>query len=168
MAARKKRTTEHVIADMSLHYLAYLIAKAGFTFEATRADYGYDGFVITFDADGEVENGLVYVQLKATNKIRVHNASSSVLFGITRKDLDLWGSEQYPVYLVLFDAQAEVAYWLYLQKYLEANRITASAIKGKSLEVRIAKGRSLDLAAVGSWRSDKARALAKVGVVPHA
>jgi hypothetical protein len=168
MAARKRRTTEHVIAGMSLHHLAYLVVKAGFTLEATRADYGYDGAIITFDPNGEVENGLVYVQLKATNKIRVHNPSSSVLFRVTKKDLDLWGSEPFPVYLVLFDAQTELAYWLYLQKYLEANRIAVSAMKGKSLEVRIAMSQSLDLAAVGSWRSDKARVLGEIGRVPLA
>ncbi|WP_158258164.1 DUF4365 domain-containing protein [Rhodopila globiformis] len=117
MGARKKRTTEPVIADMSLHVLAYLVVKAGFTFEAMRADYGYDVLSSPLTPMGEVENGLVYVQLKATNRIRVHNPSAWVLFRITKTDLDLWGSEQCPVYLVLFDAQAEVAYWLYLQNY---------------------------------------------------
>jgi Domain of unknown function (DUF4365) len=91
-----------------------------------------------------------------------------VLLRVTKKDLDLWGSEPFPVYLVLFDAQAEAAYWLYLQQYLEANRIVVSAMTGKSLEVRVAMTQNLDLAAVETWRSDKARVLTEIGEVPHA
>ena len=33
-AERKRRSREHVIADMSSHHLGYLVAQSGFTFEA--------------------------------------------------------------------------------------------------------------------------------------
>lgn len=168
MAARKRRTREHIIADMSLHHLAYLVVKAGFTFESTRTDYGYDGTIVTFSPNGEVDNGIIYVQLKATDSIRIHGSSPSVLFRISKKDLDLWGSEPFPVYLVLFDAQMEIAYWLYLQNYIESNNITVRSIKSKSLEVRIAMNQSLSLASLEAWRVDKTRVLTEIGVVPHA
>jgi hypothetical protein len=52
----KRRTRAHVIADMSVHHLGYLIVRCGFTFEAVEADYGYNGFIFTYDNQGEIEN----------------------------------------------------------------------------------------------------------------
>jgi hypothetical protein len=66
---RKLRTREHVIADLSLHHLSGPVFRAGFTIEAHHMDYGIDAHIETFDADGAVENGLIFVQLKATDNI---------------------------------------------------------------------------------------------------
>jgi uncharacterized protein DUF4365 len=71
-AARKRRTRKHIIADMSFYCLGYLIVRCGFTFEANqRADYGYDGSVFTFDAQGQIENSYIFIQLKATDNIKM-------------------------------------------------------------------------------------------------
>jgi hypothetical protein len=51
MTTRKTRVRKHVIADMSLLHLAYIIASCTFTIEPTRADYGYDLSVFTTERD---------------------------------------------------------------------------------------------------------------------
>jgi hypothetical protein len=121
---RKKRTRKHVIADLSLHHVAYQVVKCGFTIEPTRSDYGYDGSIFTYDRRGEVENGAMFVQLKATDHIARYKRRTTFSFPIEKRDVDLWKDEPFPVYLILFDTAAEVAYWLYLQAYLETNGIT--------------------------------------------
>jgi hypothetical protein len=70
MTIRKSRVRKHVIADMSLPHLAYIIVSCMFTIEATRSDYGYDLSILTFDTAGQYENGNMFVQLKATDKLK--------------------------------------------------------------------------------------------------
>ena len=65
---------------------------------------------VTYGADGEVENGLIYVQLKATDKIGRRPKKHRVPFRVLKQDVDLWEDEPFPVYLVLFDAIAECAH----------------------------------------------------------
>jgi hypothetical protein len=42
MTKGKTRVREHVVADMSFHYLGYIIASAAFTLQTIQSDYGYD------------------------------------------------------------------------------------------------------------------------------
>lgn len=71
MADRKIRTREHVIAAMSVHHVAYIVAKAGYVLDVPIADYGFDGLITTFDSDGSIESGAISVQFKATDHLRV-------------------------------------------------------------------------------------------------
>ena len=166
MTIRKRRTRAHVIADMSLHHLCYVLAKAGFTAEAIRADYGYDLTVFTFDDDGTYENGNVFVQLKATERVRRDPATGSIGFRVKKRDLLTWEEEPFPVYLVLFDAAKELAYGLYLQRYLQSQGVSAGALAAASLEV-VFEPRVLDVMEVRSWRGEKAMILERLGAVRH-
>jgi hypothetical protein len=47
-AERKRRTREHVIADLSVHHVEGLALKCGYTVQRTIADYGYDLRLETF------------------------------------------------------------------------------------------------------------------------
>jgi hypothetical protein len=167
MTDRKRRVRKHVIADMSLHHVAYRIAKCGFTFEATKADYGYDGWMFTFDPNGEAENGNVFVQLKATDSIRNYKNTKDFSFRLTKKDLDLWQAEAFPVYLILFDAMAEIAYWLYLQNYLQAHGISSHNLVAQSVAVRIDATQIVDVNAIHGWQVAKANVLAGMGAISH-
>jgi hypothetical protein len=103
---RKSRTREHIIAELSLHHLSGLVLRAGFTIEAHHADYGIDAHIETFDADGAVENGLIFAQLKVTDNIEAYRLENADLsFPMEKRDLDYWAKEPYPAYLVLYDAQ---------------------------------------------------------------
>ena len=88
---RKRRTPEHVIADLSVNYLEYFVLKAGFTLEKFDADYGYDAELYTYNDNGEIENSPVYIQLKATNNIELYKLKSGdISFPIGKRDLELW------------------------------------------------------------------------------
>lgn len=164
---RKARTREHIIADMSVHYLAYRVVRCGYTFQPPEADYGYDGSIVTFDQDGQVENAMIFVQLKATDNLK-RSSDGKIKFSISKSDIDLWQDEPFPAYLVVFDATERKAYWLYLQQYFEANGIRAGNIKGKSLTLKIPAKRIVNLAAIRRWRRHKQTILRKLGAVDHA
>ena len=63
---RKQRVRGHVIADMSLYHLAYLVVKEGFTLETMQADYGFDGLMMTYDSNGYPDNGFISSRRKRT------------------------------------------------------------------------------------------------------
>ena len=166
-ADRKRRTREHVIADMSFHHLGYLVVQSGFTFEAVRAYYGYDGSIFTFDRSGRIENSYMFVQLKATDRIKLSSDRKRVLFRVSKKDISLWQDEIVPVYLVIFDARREKAYWTYFQKYIELKGIRASKMRTESITLEIDASRTVNGRAAAGWRRDKAAVLARLRQVTH-
>lgn len=167
-AKRKRRVRKHIIADLSLHYVAYPVVKCGFTIEPTSHDYGYDCSIVTYRNNGEVENGSIFVQLKATDQIERHRTKRGLRFSVSRKDINLWGGEPFPVYLVLFDAKNEKAYWIYFQKYLKENSIAASRISSSSLSVNIDRTSELVPNSPVVWRADKQKILDQMRRVDHA
>ena len=167
-ARRKKRTRAHIIADLSLHHVAYRIVKCGHTIEPIRSDYGYDGSIFTYNGRGEIENGNIFIQLKATDHIDRYRKRGAFSFPISKKDIDLWQREPFPVYLILFDTVSETAYWLYLQEYLQRNGMTAAKMVRNSLAVLINSAQIVDEKSVRAWRADKAKVLDKIGSISHA
>src|SRR5262245_42715056 len=104
-APRKRRTREHVIADLSLNFVERPALLCGFAMQRVIQDYGYDLLMFTFD-NGEVEPGLVWFQVKATDHLRVVRRRQAVAFGLEFRDLRLWLAEEEPVILVVYDVQA--------------------------------------------------------------
>ncbi len=64
---KKRRTREHVIADLSVNHVERQALLAGFAVQRIVRDYGIDLFIATYAASGEVENGEIRIQLKATD-----------------------------------------------------------------------------------------------------
>jgi len=153
---RKHRTREHIIADLSVNHLEYFVLKSGFTLEKFNADYGYDAELYTYEKMGEFENGLVYIQLKATDNIEIKQLRSGKLsFSIEKQHLEIWLHELMPVILVLFDAQKERAYWLYLQLYFEQHGLSIDSIQTDSFSIHFNKDNLVDLEAIIKWRDYK-------------
>jgi hypothetical protein len=100
-AARKKRTGEHMIADLSAHHVEGQILRRGFTAERVVHDYGVDVYRTTYNTLGEVENDFVLFQLKATDRLKRTSDSSAIVFPLARADLDWWLVETFPVILVV-------------------------------------------------------------------
>ena len=90
LANRKKRTREHIIADLSENHFERIALLKGFSVERTAHDYGYDIFLFSYDTNGEIENGYISVQLKATDSLTLINGNSKVSFPVDKKDLNLW------------------------------------------------------------------------------
>ena len=52
---RKRRTREHIIADLSMNYVERFVLESGHTMEELTNDYGSDLLMTTFDEDGYIE-----------------------------------------------------------------------------------------------------------------
>jgi hypothetical protein len=114
---RKRRTREHVLADLSANYVEKQALLCGYTAERVRLDYGIDMVVQTFNARGEVENSRLLFQLKATDRIRIVKGLNAVSCRIEKADLAHWLEEPFPVVLVLYEAKRDAGYWLYIQNH---------------------------------------------------
>lgn len=165
-AARKQRTREHIIADLSAHHVEGHILRCGFTAERVVHDYGVDLYMTTYNAQGEVENDFVLFQLKATDRLKRTSDNAAVALRLERADLDWWLVETFPVILVIYDAPADVAYWLYVQAHLE-NTKGASTSRGKSVTVHIPLTNVLTEDAINHFARAKAAVQAQTKGVRH-
>jgi hypothetical protein len=114
---RKRRTREHVLADLSANYVEKQALLCGYTVERVRLDYGIDLVVQTFNRRGEVETSRSLFQLKATDHLATSAGSNAVSCRIEQADLAHWLEEPFPVVLVLYDAKGDVGYGLYVQHH---------------------------------------------------
>lgn len=152
---RKRRTREHVIADLSVHHVEGPILRVGFTLVRVVQDYGLDLQMMTYNADGEAEPDWVAFQLKATDHLRRTADGSVVVFRVEAADLGRWREETFPVIFVVYDAQAEVAYWLYVQAHFQDERV-APRVAGKTVTLHIPTANVVDEAAVRRFAAAKA------------
>jgi hypothetical protein len=111
-----------VIADMSVNHLERFVLRCGWTVQRMTHDYGIDLMMETFNVFGEPENGRVLFQLKATEKLKVRDKRRAVAVRLDWRDVQAWRTELMPVILVLYDAQADEAYWLHVQPYFAGPR----------------------------------------------
>jgi len=165
---RKRRTRGHVIADLSTNHVERFALRCGYSIERVQHDYGADLGLLTYNPDGEVENGQVYVQLKATDRLDVLRNGQIIAFPVKRADLELWLREPMPYILVVYDAQADVAYWLYVQAYFERLQGFNLDRVGRTVTVHIPKANVLDESAIRRFARFKERMLEQAeGVVHH-
>jgi hypothetical protein len=146
--ARKRRTREHVIADLSVNFVERQVLLSGHTAERTRHDYGYDLMLTTYDTNGEPESGEVRLQIKATDSLPVLKGNGKVSWRIERSDLARWMNDPFPVILAVYDAQTETAYWLYVQRHFQAQSNFSLFTAGRTVTVHIPVTNVLDLAAI--------------------
>jgi hypothetical protein len=164
---RKRRTREHVIADLSANHVERCVLLCGHTTERTVHDYGVDLYMATYDDNGEAENGLVLFQLKATDRLKVARDGQAVVFRVERADLDWWLDEKMPVILVVYDAPADIAYWLYVQAHFARRRLRQRAKRGSTVTVHVPRANVLDVVAVRCIAGYKAAVLAQMKGITH-
>lgn len=124
---RKRRTREHVIADLGVNFVERQILLAGFVAERERFDYGIDLVMKTFDTTGVIDPGRVLIQVKATDHFAPNADNTAVPVRVDVGALKGWLLEQSPVILALYDAHAERAYWLYVQEYAQSRDLDTDA-----------------------------------------
>ena len=88
---RKRRTRQHVIADLSVHHVEGFILEEGHTVQRLGSDYGYDLILWTFDELGYIEPGAIYFQLKAMETLS--ESGSDYVFDVDIRDYNLWVRE---------------------------------------------------------------------------
>jgi hypothetical protein len=112
---RKRRTRQHVIADLAVHCVEGFILDEGHIAERKQFDYGYDLTMTTFDEQGYAEPELVFFQVKASERLK--EVGETFFQDIDLRDYHLWMRERTPVVLVLYDASRREAYWLDVRRY---------------------------------------------------
>ncbi len=134
---RKRRTREHIIADLSVNYVERFALRCGFAVERVWFDYGLDLAVLTYTPSGEAENGNFWVQLKATDELRLRRDRQAIMVRVERAHLLFWLNESFPVFLIVYDALREAAYWLYVQRDLGEGRVFRLRRTGSRISIHI-------------------------------
>jgi hypothetical protein len=148
---RKTRTREHVIADLAINHVERPILLRGFTLERVFHDYGFDLMLFAYNSVGEPEPGMIYLQVKGTEKATRVEGGQAVSFRLSRADLLTWLAEPMPVILCVYDVADNVAFWLYVQRYFEKQPDFNLFTAGKTVQVRIPITQVLDVGAVSQF-----------------
>ncbi|MBI1915007.1 MAG: DUF4365 domain-containing protein [Planctomycetes bacterium] len=165
---KKRRTREHVIADLSVNHVERHALLCGGSVERIEHDYGIDLLIATYDREGERENGEIRLQVKATDHPRLVSGGKSIAVRVDSKDFRHWLLEPMPVILVIYDAKADVAHWLYVQAYFESLRqIDLDKEKGR-LTIHIPRENVINPASFGKFAEFRDTILAQLRrVVRH-
>lgn len=155
---RKRRTREHVIANLSANSLERKVLECGYCFQRTWHDYGIDGEVLTFDERGEVESGFLLFQLKATDSLKTVEAGTHIPQRVLTADLKTWLFDLNPVILVVYDATADRAHWLDVQDHVREYKLSHTGLRSTTLHVPTHQ--LLTAAVIRVLRERKMRALA--------
>jgi hypothetical protein len=123
---RKRRTRAHIIEDLGFNHVERQVLLTGYTLERIIHDYGYDGHIQPFDDNGEVEGGLILLQLKSTDKLKLSEKDDSIRFDLSVRDLEFWLSSPNVMVLIVYDAQSNEAFFVELKDYFDENRSTLS------------------------------------------
>jgi Domain of unknown function (DUF4365) len=160
-STRKRRTREHIIAELSVNYVEKFVLQCGWTVQRFNPDYGLDLLMTTFNRRGEIENGDVRLQIKATDLIKVLTGGATIAVRLEWRDMVYWLNEPLPVILVVYDAKADRAWWLYLQESLRAEGRRTSTGAWAALTVTVPLDNVLDAKAVRRFRKFRDAALAR-------
>jgi hypothetical protein len=157
-ASKKRRTRQHVIADLAMNHIERIVLLCGHTLQRITHDYGLDAALTTYNAKGEVENGVVWLQLKATDHLQQQNDGRDFALRVQRKDLLYWLGEQYPVVVVLYDAADDRAFWLHVQGEFAGGKVFELARAGASMTCHLSAEGLLTRDAIQEVRRLKAQA----------
>lgn len=156
MIVRKRRTREHIIADLSVNFVERQALLCGHTVERVFHDYGYDLSLMTYDENGEPEPGDVLIQVKATDAIPLLKDSQTISWRLHRTDLARWLFEPAPVILIVYDAQTEAAYWLYVQQYFQQIEHFNLFSAGQTITAHLQRSQVVDGIAIRQFQDFKA------------
>jgi hypothetical protein len=112
----------------------------------------------TFNRRGESENGLIWMQVKATDHPGRLQAQNALAVRVERKHLLFWMGELFPVLVVLYDATQDRAYWLHVQEEFGGGKLFEAARAGARLTLRVPRAQVLDRDAMGEFRRRKLQA----------
>lgn len=116
----KIRTREHIIADLGVNHVERQVYLCGFTVERIIRDYGLDLILFTYTEAGELEDGGIFLQVKATEELTFLKRENCAAFRVARSDVRSWLSRITPVILAVHDISREQTFWIHVQAYFEA------------------------------------------------
>ncbi|MFL5339021.1 MAG: DUF4365 domain-containing protein [Gemmataceae bacterium] len=136
---RKRRTRAHIIADMRVNHVERFILVQGHTAQRVQFDYGYDLTITTHDEHGYVEPGRILFQVKAAEQLRLTADGQHYPYDIAVEDYNLWINESNPVFLILYDAGKDRAFWLYIQQFFQRHPVRKPRASAKFIRILIPK-----------------------------
>ncbi len=136
---KKRRTKDHVLADLSANHVERAVLECGWVFEPFRRDYSIDGHIRTFSLRGEVERGLIYVQIKARHRAN-WSKGGTIAVDVDPRDLRLWLQMEDPVLLVCFDGASARCWFVHVQSTMRAS----VPIRARSVRIHIPRPSVLD------------------------
>ena len=157
-AKHKRRTRAHVIGDLAVNHVERQVLLRGHTLQRITHDYGLDAILTTFNRRREAENGLVWMQVKATDHPDRLKEGEALAVRVERKHLLFWMGEAFPVILVVYDVARDRGHWLPVQDEFRGGKIFAAARSGARVTLRVPAAQILDGDAVGEFRRRKLRA----------
>jgi hypothetical protein len=158
---RKRRTRAHIIADLSVNHVEKRVLQCGWIVQRFSPDYGFDLMMTTFNRRGEIENGDVRLQIKATDSIKMIARRQAIAVRVEWRDRVYWLNEPLPVILVIYDATTDCAWWVYLNQALRAEG--RAGAKTAKLTISVPLANVLNTDAVRRFRKFRDSALASPG-----
>jgi uncharacterized protein DUF4365 len=133
----KRRTREHVIADLGECFVEWQVLQCGHVVERMHRDYGIDMELKVFNEGGQLESGDVLIQVKATESLALRSGQTAFSVRVERANLVDWVYELQPVVLIAFDARKKRGYWVCIQEIFGDPTLLNFFGFGKSVSVRI-------------------------------
>ena len=164
---KKRRVRSHIIADLSVNHVERHALLCGYAVDRVAEDYGIDLILWTFASDGEIEEGQILVQLKATDNLPVLANRQTIAFSVSRADLKSWTAQTFPCILAVYDAQNDRAYWLYIQAYYQQRPEFDMVAVGETVTVHIPITNVLNEAAIQKFRRFKQQILRQTEGMSH-
>ena len=156
---RKRRTRGHIIADLSANHVERQALLCGYSMERVVHDYGIDMVLYTYSQEGEIESETVKIQLKATDNLVVLKDGQTISLSVERADMEFWLREWLPVILIVYDAQADLAYWVHVQSYFREQPELVLSLIGDTVTVHFTRADTVDKAAMYRFAKIKADVL---------
>ena len=150
---RKLRTREHVLADLGVNFVERQALACGFSIERVTHDYGIDVLMFTYNAAGEIENGHVEIQVKATDHPRYIDDGESLTIRVQSADIAYWQFQLMPVILVVYDATRDQAFWIHIQESLQTENESILKSDQERVTVRLSADQLLMPAAMRHFQS---------------
>jgi hypothetical protein len=164
---KKRRTREHVVADLSINHVERQALLAGFAVQRIVRDYGIDLFIATYGTSGEVENGEIRIQLKATDAPQLIRGGQFIAVRVDQRDFRHWLMEPMPVILAIYDAARDEAYWLYVQEHFESGRPGRFDRAGAKMTVHVSRANIVTPAALRRFAAFRDRILLQLEGLTH-
>jgi len=97
-------------------YLQNTINPTGWILRGKDEDYGIDNEIEIVDETGTVTGKVVWLQVKSTRDIKIVN--DQVKYRLNIDFLQYVYKCDNPILLLIYDAENDIAYWLWLQRYI--------------------------------------------------
>jgi len=164
---RKRRTREHIIADLSVNHIERHVLLCGHVLERMTHDYGIDLELFTFNKKGEMEEGKILLQLKATDRLQLRGDKATFAFRVERRDLVLWLAQPTPVILIVYNARKNIAYWLYVQSHFRKRKDFNLFKAGKTVTVTFSTANVVCSGAIRKFSHFRDRVLDQIRRIIH-